>query len=203
MNSTIIKRRKKPVPPRTVDKSKIEKAIIMILEAIGENASRTELRETPARTAELYEQFFSSVYGCCEEIFVDFISEKSTDGTVLLKNLPLYSLCEHHLMPFFGKCHIAYIPAKNKVPGIGKILKLVRFYSGKLQIQERLTKQIADAITESFSSKGVFVMIEAEHLCMSMKNGYGNKGTMTTVSSKGTLDNPIEKSNILSMINSG
>lgn len=195
-----MKRKKKKPSPRTVDKTKIEKAVRTILEAIGEDASRTGLIETPARVAELYEQFFSSVYGCCGEILTDFMPEKSANGLILLKGLPIYSLCEHHLMPFFGKCHVAYIPSKNKVPGIGKILKLVRFYSGKLQIQERLTKQLSDAIAESFSPKGVFVMIEAEHLCMSMKNGYGSKGKMTTLSSKGTLNDPVEKNNVLSMI---
>jgi GTP cyclohydrolase I len=152
-----------------VDKEKIEVAVKMILEAIGEDVSREGLRDTPKRVARFYESFLTGMYTRPEDILQLYFEKEKYEEIVLLKDIPLYSLCEHHLLPFFGKAHIVYIPCKKKLLGISKIARLVDMYSHRLQLQERLTQQIADTIMSFATPLGVLVVVEAEHFCITMR----------------------------------
>jgi GTP cyclohydrolase I len=152
-----------------VDREKIEVAVKMILEAIGEDVSREGLRDTPKRVARFYESFLTGMYTRPEDILQLYFEKEKYEEIVLLKDIPLYSLCEHHLLPFFGKAHIVYIPCKKKLLGISKIARLVDMYSHRLQLQERLTQQIADTIMSFATPLGVLVVVEAEHFCITMR----------------------------------
>lgn len=169
-----------------VDKEKIEKAVTLLLEGIGEDVSREGLRETPERIARMYEE----IYGGMEEDAKEHLQKTFTakdSGMVLEKDIVFYSTCEHHLMPFYGKAHIAYIP-DGKVVGISKLARTVEVYARRLQIQEQLTAQIADAIMEHLKPKGVMVMLEAEHMCMTMR-GVKKPGSKTvTMVSRGAFE---------------
>jgi len=151
-----------------------------MLEAIGEDPSREGLRETPRRVAEMYGEIFSGIRkDAHDELKVFF--EQEHDEIILLKDIPLYSVCEHHMVPFIGSTHIAYIPRGNKITGLSKIVRVVDTLSRKLQLQERLTTEIAEVIMTKLDPKGVLVVIEAEHLCMSMR-GVRKPGITTTTS---------------------
>jgi len=163
-----------------MDKKKIEKAIKDILEAIGENPKKKDLLDTPKRVAEMYEEIFAGVNQDPEEELEVVLDQKHNE-IVLLKDIPLYSVCEHHLLPFIGKAHVAYIPKKGRVTGLSKIARVVDILSRRPQVQERLTTQIADIIMSKLKPLGVMVVIEAEHLCMSMR-GVKKPGTMTVTS---------------------
>jgi GTP cyclohydrolase I len=163
-----------------VDKKKIEKAVRQILEAVGEDPNRKDLRETPRRVAELYEEILQGMEQDPEKELEVFL-EQDHDEIVLLKNIPLYSICEHHLLPFIGKVHLAYIPKGNRVTGLSKLVRVVEILSKRLQVQERLTTQIADVIMKKLKPQGCMVVIEAEHLCMSMRGV--KKPGVTTVTS--------------------
>lgn len=163
-----------------MDKKKIETAIKMILEAIGEDPKREDLLATPARVAEMYEEVFSGIKQKPEEALEVLLAEDH-DEIVLLKDIPLYSICEHHLLPFIGKAHIAYLPAGNRVTGLSKLARVVEILSKRLQVQERLTTDIADIIMKKLKPKGVLVIIEAEHMCMSMR-GIKKPGILTITS---------------------
>ncbi|UCC95550.1 MAG: GTP cyclohydrolase I FolE [Candidatus Omnitrophota bacterium] len=162
-----------------MDKKKIEKAVTMILEAVGADFKRKDIRTTPKRVAEMYDEILSGQFKKAEEE-LEVILEQKHDEIILLKGIPLYSLCEHHLLPFVGKAHVAYIPAK-RITGLSKIARVVDVLSKRLQVQERLTTEIADAVMKKLKPKGVMVVIEAEHLCMSMR-GVKKPGTITTTS---------------------
>jgi GTP cyclohydrolase I len=162
-----------------MDKKKIEKAITMVLEAVGADLKRKDIATTPKRVAEMYEEILKGEFvDASKELEV--ILEQKHDEIILLKNIPLYSLCEHHLLPFIGKAHVAYIPDK-RITGLSKIARVVDTLSKRLQVQERLTTEIADVIRKRLKPKGVMVVIEAEHLCMSMR-GVKKAGAVTTTS---------------------
>ncbi|MCR5845570.1 MAG: GTP cyclohydrolase I FolE [bacterium] len=164
-----------------VDHEKIEKAVVMILEAIGEDPNREGLKKTPERVARMYEEIFSGMDTDPSEFF-ETLFDESHQEMVLVKDIPLYSTCEHHMVPFIGKACIAYIPGKSgKVCGLSKIARLVDCYAKRLQVQERLTSQIADTLMNQLEAEGVLVIIECEHLCMSMR-GVKKPGTKTTTS---------------------
>ena len=163
-----------------MDKKKIEKAIEMILEAIGENPKRRDLLGTPHRVAEMYEEIFSGISRDPHKE-LEVILDQKHDEIILLKAIPLYSLCEHHLIPFIGKAHVAYVPKGGRVTGLSKLARVVDTLSKKLQVQERLTTQIAEVIMKKLRPRGVMVVIEAEHLCMSMR-GVKKPGVVTTTS---------------------
>lgn len=150
-----------------MDKSKIEVLIKELIFAIGEDPNRKELKKTPARVAAILEKALSGMKKNANAI-LQTTHELKHDEMVLVKDVPFYSICEHHLMPFFGKCHIGYIPKNNKIVGIGRIAELVDVMSKRLQVQERLTTEIADTIMKNLSPKGVGVVIEARHLCSEM-----------------------------------
>ena len=161
-----------------MDKKKIEKGIRMVLEAVGANLKLKDIASTPKRVAEMYEEILSGQFkNASEELEV--ILEQKHDEIILLKGIPLYSLCEHHLLPFMGKAHVAYIPDK-RITGLSKIARVVDTLSKRLQVQERLTTEIASVIMKKLNPKGVMVVIEAEHLCMSMR-GVKKAGTVTVL----------------------
>jgi len=183
-----------------MDKKKIEKAIKDILEAIGENPRRKDLLETPRRVAEMYEEIFSGIkQDPAKELEV--ILEHKHNEIVLLKNIPLYSVCEHHLLPFLGKAHVAYIPKGGRVTGLSKLARVIDVLSKRPQVQERLTTQIADIIMAKLKPLGVMVVIEAEHLCMSFR-GVKKAGALTVTSAvRGIFkDNQKTRSETLALI---
>lgn len=159
-----------------VNKAKIEEAVTMILEAIGEDVNREGLVETPARIARMYEEIFSGVDESSEELMAKRFHEDNND-MVLEKDIVFYSMCEHHLLPFFGKVHVAYIP-DGEVVGLSKLARTVDVYAKRPQLQERMTNQIADAIMNQLGARGAMVMIEAEHMCMTMR-GIKKPGSKT------------------------
>jgi GTP cyclohydrolase I len=163
-----------------MDKEKIKKAVKNILEAVGEDSGRESLKETPRRVADMYEEILGGTKRDASEDLAVFF-EKEHDEIILLKDIPLYSMCEHHMVPFIGKAHIAYIPDDNRITGLSKIARVVDTLSRRLQVQERLTTEIADIIMKKLKPKGVLVVIEAEHLCMSMR-GVKKPGTTTITS---------------------
>ena len=163
-----------------MDKKKIIKAIKVILEAIGEDPQRADLLGTPERVADMYTEVLDGSQKDPGKELEVLLSEDH-DEVVLLKNIPLYSVCEHHLLPFVGKAHVAYIPQGNRVTGLSKLARVVDILAKRLQVQERLTTQIADVIMKKLKPKGVMVVIEAEHLCMSMRGV--KKSGVTTVTS--------------------
>lgn len=166
-----------------MDKEKIEAGVRMILEGIGEDASREGLLETPGRIARMYEELFAGMQeDAGEHLQKTFTVEN--EGIVLEKDIVFYSTCEHHMMPFYGKAHIAYIP-DGRVAGLSKLARTVEVYARRLQIQERMTGQIADALMEHLKPRGVMVIAEAEHMCMTMR-GVKKPGSSTmTLAARG------------------
>ena len=159
-----------------VDQDKVKEAVRLLLEGIGENVDREGLKDTPDRIARMYTELLS---GMDEDAGVHLSKtfSASDNEMVLEKDITLYSMCEHHMLPFYGKARIAYIPNK-KVVGLSKLARCVEVYARRLQIQEQLTAQIADALMDNLEAKGVMVMIEAEHMCMTMR-GVKKPGTKT------------------------
>jgi GTP cyclohydrolase I len=152
----------------------------MILEAIGEDPRRIDLKETPKRVAEMYEEIFAGIHQDPKKELEVVLDQKHNE-IILLKGIPLYSVCEHHLLPFIGRAHVAYIPKGGRVTGLSKIARVVDVLAKRLQVQERLTSQIAEIIMSKLKPLGVMVVLEAEHLCMSMR-GVKKPGTMTVTS---------------------
>ena len=161
-----------------VNKDKIMEGINLILEGIGEDVSREGLNDTPSRVARMYEELFGGLYeDPSQHLQTKFHVEDNQ--MVMVKDIPFYSMCEHHLLPFFGEVHIAYVP-DGEVLGLSKFARLVEVFARRPQIQERMTAQIADAIMEHLSPKGVMVLVEAkEHMCMTMR-GIKKPGSKTT-----------------------
>jgi GTP cyclohydrolase I len=163
-----------------IDKEKIRKAVREILEAIGENPDREGLLETPDRVARMYEEIFAGLH-CDISKSIKIFKENEHQEMVLVKNIPMYSMCEHHLLPFIGVVHVAYLPRKGSILGISKFARIVDMLAKKPQLQERLTSEIADTIIEAVNPLGVAVVIEAEHLCMTMR-GIKKPGAKTVTS---------------------
>jgi GTP cyclohydrolase I len=163
-----------------MDPKKIEQGVRMILEGVGENPDRPGLVETPRRVAEMYGEIFSGIGADPMEHLVP-VEGESHDEMVLIREIPLYSVCEHHLLPFAGMAHVAYIPEGGRIVGLSKIVRVLETYASRPQVQERLTTQVAESIMKGLSPKGVMVVIEAEHLCMSMR-GVRKPNTKTVTS---------------------
>lgn len=163
------------------DDKKIEEGVRLILEGIGEDPDRGGLRETPARVARMYREVFSGIGMDASEL-VTVVEGADHDEMIMVRDIPLYSFCEHHVIPFSGKAHVAYIPNKEQqITGLSKIARVVDMLAKRPQVQERLTTEIADAIDRALSPRGVFVVIEAEHLCMTMR-GIKKPGSVTVTS---------------------
>lgn len=164
-----------------MDKPKIERAIRDILEAIGEDPNREGLIDTPKRIANMYEEIFGGIKQDEKKHLEVFFQEEQHEELVLVKDIPFYSTCEHHLVPFYGKAHVAYIPKAGKLTGLSKLARVVDTVAKRPQLQERLTSSIANAIVEKLDPIGVLVVIEAEHMCMTMR-GIKKAGSQTITS---------------------
>ncbi len=171
---------------RKVDLDKIAAAVEMILEAVGEDPGRAGLADTPLRVARLYQELcYSTGIDAASEISCKF--QEGTDGLVLVKDIEFTSLCEHHLVPFMGIAHVAYLPGNGVITGLSKIARVVELTARRLQVQERMTEEIADAIFAGVEAEGVCVWLEAEHMCMSMR-GIKKPGARTvTTAFRGCL----------------
>ena len=170
---------------KMIDEEKIREAVKLLLEGIGEEPEREGLVETPDRVARMYKELFS---GMAQDVSVPLAKVFQVDdgGLVMEKVIDFYSICEHHILPFYGKAHIAYLP-DGKVVGLSKLARTVEIYARRLQIQERMTGQIADALMTHLSPKGVMVVLEAEHMCMTMR-GVKKPGSKTiTVAVRGAF----------------
>jgi GTP cyclohydrolase I len=183
-----------------VNHQKIETAVRMILEAIGEDPDREGLVETPKRVARMYEEIFAGLDQNPDDFFSVIFSEEHEE-LVLVKDIPFFSTCEHHLVPFFGKAHIGYIPRGGRVVGLSKLARAVEAVARRPQLQERITAEIADSINKKLDPHGVIVVIEAEHMCMTMR-GVKKPGSKTITSAvRGVLaEDPTSRAEALSLI---
>jgi GTP cyclohydrolase I len=168
-------------PSTPVDRERIARAVREILEAVGEDPDRDGLQRTPARVAEMYAEVLSGLHeDPAAHLSVTF--EANHDEMVMVKDIPIYSLCEHHLVPFHGHAHVAYIPGKDgRITGLSKLARLCDGFARRPQVQERLTTQVADALVTALEPRGVLVVMEAEHLCMGMR-GVRKPGSITVTS---------------------
>ena len=182
------------------NQEKVEQAVYQLLEALGENPEREGLLDTPKRVAKMYAEMFSGLNEDPKDQFTAVFSEVH-DEVVLVKDIPFYSMCEHHLVPFYGKAHVAYLPSGDKVTGLSKLARAVEVAARRPQLQERLTDQVATALEEALNPRGVFVMVEAEHMCMTMR-GIKKPGskTITTVAKGLYKEDREERKEILSLM---
>ncbi|MCA6070797.1 MAG: GTP cyclohydrolase I FolE [Endomicrobium sp.] len=169
------------------DEKKAQLAIKLLLESFGEDLSREGINRTPERVSEFYKEALSGNAVDPLELVSAHYTTEDHEEIVLVKDISFYSLCEHHLLPFFGKAHVAYIPKKDKVIGVSKLVRLFEVFANRLQLQERLTKQIVDTIMRSVEPHGVMVVIEAEHLCMTMRGVKKPGSKMITSAMRGTF----------------
>ena len=177
-----------------MDKNKIIESVRNILEAIGENPDREGLVNTPLRVANMYEELFSGMKKKPEEELKIFFNEPHEE-MIIVKDIAFSSMCEHHMMPFIGKAHVIYIPRNNKITGLSKLVRLVEIYSKRLQLQERMTTQIADSLMKTLDPIGVMVVISAEHMCMTIR-GVKSSGAKTVTSAvRGVFENDIAARN--------
>lgn len=186
-----------------IDKPRIEAAFKEILLAIGEDIEREGLKDTPSRVARMYEEIFGGLHVDPSEHLLKQFSAEHHDEMVLIKDIPVYSMCEHHFMPFYGVAHVAYIPKKDgAITGLSKIARTVEGYAKRPQVQERLVTEIADAIMDRLNPQGVLVVIEAEHMCMTMR-GVKKPGSKTITSAvRGVFKtNPTTRSEAIALIN--
>ncbi len=182
-----------------MDKKKIRKAVKMILEAVGEDSRRDGLRDTPKRVADFYQEIFA---GLSEnpEAQVKLYSAPNQDEMIIAKDIFFHSLCEHHLLPFFGKAHIAYIPTDNKITGFSRLVRVIEVLARRPQLQERLTGEIADILMKVLKPKGVMVILEAEQMCLSMR-GLRKPGSVTITSAvRGDLKKTSLRKEAISLI---
>ncbi len=184
-----------------MDKQKIEDAVKQIIEAIGEDPDREGLQETPRRIADMYEEIFSGINENPER-HLKFFSENSNDEMVIVRDIPFASMCEHHFLPFVGKAHIAYIPNSNKIIGLSKIARIVEDFAHRPQVQERLTHDIANFLYEHLSPQGVAVIIEAEHMCMTIRGAKAPGSITQTSALRGTMKSDARtRAEVLALLN--
>jgi GTP cyclohydrolase I len=182
-----------------IDKRKIEKAVSDILTAIGEDQNREGLKDTPRRVARMYEEIFSGVQKDPRKELKTY-KTKNEDEMIIIKDIPFYSVCEHHLLPFFGKAHVVYIPKENKITGFSSLVRVIDVMARRPLLQERLTHEIADFLMANLMPMGVMVVIEAEHLCLSMI-GVKKPGTLTVTSAiRGVMRSAATRAEAFSLI---
>ncbi len=186
-----------------MDRRKIERAVRMMLEGIGEDVNRPGLRDTPRRVAQMCEEIYSGMT-CDPARIIKPLSAEEHDEIVLIRDIPFYSMCEHHMLPFLGKAHVAYIPKGTRVCGISKIARVVEMEAKRLQVQERLTTRVAEILAAALKPQGVMVVVEAEHLCMTMR-GVKKPGSVTVTSVVRGLfrENPATRAEALALIRAG
>ncbi|MCL6571349.1 MAG: GTP cyclohydrolase I FolE [Bacillus sp. (in: Bacteria)] len=183
-----------------VNRAQIEEAVRLILDAIGEDPNREGLLDTPKRVAKMYEEVFSGLNQDPKQHFETIFSEDHEE-LVLVKDIPFYSMCEHHLVPFFGKAHVAYIPKNGRVAGLSKLARAVEDVAKRPQLQERITSTIANSIMETLEPHGAMVVVEAEHMCMTMR-GVKKPGSKTiTTAVRGIFATDVSaRSEVLTLI---
>ncbi len=169
-----------------MDKPRIEAAVRELLIAIGEDPDREGLIETPNRVARMYEEIYAGLEEDPKK-HLKIFNEDNNDEMVIVRDIPLYSICEHHLIPFIGKAHIAYIPGNGKVIGLSKLARIVNCFAKRPQLQERLTAQVADFLDENLQPQGVAVVVEAEHLCMTMRGARASGSQTRTSAMRGIM----------------
>jgi GTP cyclohydrolase I len=184
-----------------IDKDRIKHAIKEILYAIGEDPNRDGLLETPERVANMYEEIFQGLHEDIANI-VRIFPEEGNEEVVIVKDIPFYSMCEHHLVPFVGVAHVAYIPSGDKIIGLSKLARIVDMVAKKPQLQERISNEVADIIQETLTPRGIAIILKAEHLCMTMR-GIKKPGSKTvTAAYRGSLKaDPILRREVLDLIN--
>lgn len=185
------------------DAERVECAVRELLAGLGEDPNRDGLRETPARVARSFAEIFGGLHEDPAD-HLDKVFDVGHQEMVLVRDIPMYSMCEHHLLPFHGVAHVGYIPASDgRVTGLSKLARLVEGFARRPQVQERLTSQIADALANRLGADGVIVVVEAEHLCMSMR-GVRKPGSHTVTSAvRGTMHDPATRSEAMSLIMAG
>ena len=183
-----------------IDQGRIEKAMTEILEALGEDTQREGLLETPERVARFYAEVFEGIHRDPGDEIDAFFGEEHYQEIVMVREIPFYSMCEHHFVPFHGQAHVAYLP-KGRVTGLSKLARLVEGYARRPQMQERLTAQVANCLDDRLDPLGVLVVIEAEHLCMAMR-GVKKPGAMTVTSAvRGLMEtNPATRAEAMSLL---
>ncbi|MEA4944898.1 MAG: GTP cyclohydrolase I FolE [Propionicimonas sp.] len=182
-----------------IDHERVAAAVREILLGIGEDPDRDGLRDTPARVARAYAEMFTGLESNAGEVLATTF-DLGHDEMVLVRDIEVWSTCEHHLLPFTGVAHVAYIPAGGKITGLSKLARLVDVYAKRPQVQERLTSEVADALVEHLRPQGVMVVIECEHLCMTMR-GVRKPGSKTVTSAvRGTMRNPATRAEAMSLI---
>ena len=192
---------------RAFDHAKVERGVRLILEGIGEDLERDGLRDTPTRVARMYEEITSGLREDPTQVLQE-VFEEGHDEMVMIRDIPMASICEHHLVPFVGKAHVAYIPnAQGRITGLSKLARLVEGLARRPQMQERLTAQIADAMVERLEPRGALVVIEADHLCMSMR-GVRKPGAVTVTSAvrgsfRDSMSTRLEAMNLLGVTRLG
>ncbi|MFH1449854.1 MAG: GTP cyclohydrolase I FolE [bacterium] len=184
---------------KEVDKEKIKKAITMIIEAIGDDPNRKGLVKTPERVADAYEEIFSGINKNLAKELEIYLPD-THEEMILVKDIPFYSVCEHHFLPFHGKAHVAYLPKEGRITGLSKLVRVVEISAKRLQLQERFTTEIADLLMKVLVPHGVLVMVEAEHLCMTMR-GVRKPGSITVTSAvRGAFKNEATRAEALAII---
>jgi GTP cyclohydrolase I len=183
------------------DEKKARKAVKLLLESFGEDLNREGIRHTPERVVSFYKEvLFGNAIDPLKFIPVRYATEDHEE-IVLVKDITFYSLCEHHLLPFFGRAHVAYIPQKDRIVGVSKLVRLVEIFANRLQLQERLTKQVADTIMQSIEPHGIVVVIEAEHLCMTMRGIKKPGSKVLTSAMRGTFLKDVRtRSEVMSLL---
>ncbi len=184
------------------DMDKIQKGVKMILEGIGEDIEREGLKDTPYRIASMFKEIFGGMHEDPSK-HLKIFTEPGHEEMVMVKDIPLYSMCEHHMLPFAGFAHVTYIPKRGRIVGLSKIARVVDSYARRLQLQERLTTQIADTLYETLKPYGVMVVIEAEHMCMTMRGIKKPRSLTVTSALRGVFQNDIKaREEALSLIKS-
>jgi len=183
-----------------IDQPRIEKAVLEIIEALGEDPSREGLAETPQRVARFYAEVFAGIYEDPANQLDAFFGDEHYQEIVMVREIPFYSMCEHHFVPFHGEAHVAYMP-RGRVTGLSKLARLVDGFARRPQMQERLTAQVADTLNDTLDAMGVLVVIEAEHLCMSMR-GVKKPGAKTVTSAvRGIMEtNPATRAEAMALL---
>ncbi|HEY2556996.1 MAG TPA: GTP cyclohydrolase I FolE [Diaminobutyricibacter sp.] len=186
-----------------IDRKRIEAAVAEILAAIGEDLSRPGLASTPSRVADAYEEFFSGLGEDQAALLGEGVPLEGHDAeTVLLRDIAFRSICEHHLLPFVGVAHVAYLP-NERVVGLGRIPRVVETLASRPQLQERLTEEIADTLQDGLDAKGVLVVLDAQHTCVTARGVRQTDSTTVTVASRGELADPVAKAGLLALIGRG